>query len=108
MLSKHPWPGNIRELAKACEQFSQSSSGIIDESTIRSFFQSKHSSGLETLDWVDYVFQHGLNSYIAQIEKKAVEEALRRNQGKITACIRDLRISSSAFYRILQENQLKV
>ena len=32
---------------------------------------------------------------------------MKRNNGKITACIKDLKISTSAFYRILQEHQLQ-
>ena len=57
--------------------------------------------------WEEHVFQHGLKSYITQLEKRAVEESLKRNNGKITACIKELKISSSAFYRILQENKLQ-
>jgi DNA-binding NtrC family response regulator len=59
-------------------------------------------------NWEEHVFEHGLRSYISQIEKRAVEEAMIRNHGKITACIKDLKISSSAFYRILQENKLQL
>lgn len=109
-LKKHAWPGNIRELKKTCDRFSQGVSGIIDEAFVLKML------GLETPvvaqhqsqdAWEDHVFQFGLKSYIAQLEKKAVEEAMKRNNGKITACIKDLKISSSAFYRILQENQLQ-
>jgi DNA-binding NtrC family response regulator len=107
LLKKHSWPGNIRELRKTCERFSQGVSGIIDAAFIGKML------GIETLTspvshgWEDHVFQHGLKSYISQLEKQAVEEALKRNNGKITACIKDLKISTSAFYRILQENQLQ-
>jgi DNA-binding NtrC family response regulator len=107
LLKKHSWPGNIRELRKTCERFSQGMSGIIDTNIVSQML------GIETAQkqilegWEDHVFEHGLKSYINQLEKRAVEEALRRNNGKITACIKELKISSSAFYRILQENQLQ-
>lgn len=109
-LKKHSWPGNIRELRKTCERFSQGVSGIIDAEfvlkTLGKEVQEVPSSQISEA-WEDHVFQHGLKSYISQLEKKAVEEAMKRNNGKITACIKDLKISSSAFYRILQENRLQ-
>jgi DNA-binding NtrC family response regulator len=108
LLARHPWPGNIRELSKVCEQLSQSSSGIIDEENIRQHLREKAPVTQQAPDWIEQVFHRGLNSLIKDIEKQSVEEALRRNKGKVTACIKDLGISSSAFYRILQENQLRI
>lgn len=104
-LKQLPWEGNIRELKKACERFAQSS-GIIDKLAVNKMFNTEltHKSD----EWQSFVLQHGLKSYISQIEKQAVEESLKRNNGKITACIKELKISSSAFYRILQENQLHI
>ncbi|WPU65778.1 sigma-54-dependent transcriptional regulator [Peredibacter starrii] len=107
LLKKHAWPGNIRELRKTCERFSQGGSGIIDSQIVSKMLglETKFQSSQE--EWEEHVFQHGLKSYINMIERKAVEEAMKRNNGKITACIKDLKISSSAFYRILQENKLQ-
>lgn len=108
VLKKHLWPGNIRELRKTCERFSQGKSGIVDDALVRSMLGMETASNVITNDWEEYVFQYGLKSYIGQIEKQAVEAALKRNDGKITASIKDLKISTSAFYRILQENQLQL
>lgn len=108
LLKKHSWKGNIRELRKTCERFSQGISGIIDEALVRKMLGLEITNVPLKENWEDHVFEHGLRSYISQIEKKAVEEAMMRNQGKITACIKDLKISSSAFYRILQENKLQL
>jgi hypothetical protein len=33
----------------------------------------------------------------------AIEQAMKINDGKITSCIKDLKISSSSFYRILAQ-----
>lgn len=107
LLKKHSWPGNVRELRKTCERFSQGVSGIVDAALVNRMLGIE-SCDLQTIEgWEEHVFEHGLKSYINQLEKRAVEESLKRNKGKITACIKELKISSSAFYRILQENQLQ-
>lgn len=107
LLKKHSWPGNIRELRKTSERFSQGLSGIVDASLVSRMLGVERQEKEITEGWEEHVFQHGLKSFIAQLERKAVEEAMKRNNGKITACIKELKISSSAFYRILQENQLQ-
>jgi DNA-binding NtrC family response regulator len=106
-LKKHPWPGNIRELSKVCERFAQSS-GIVDITLVKKILNSSKTETITVSnEWEEYVQLHGLRAYISQLEKKAVEESMKRNNGKITACIKELKISSSAFYRILQEHQLQ-
>lgn len=104
-LKKYSWPGNIRELFKICERLSQSLSGIVDEKLVQKALPQD--SALVMGDWDNYIVQNGLRSLIIQLEKKAVEDSMKRNNGKITACIKELKISSSAFYRILQEHQLQ-
>lgn len=107
-LKKYSWPGNVRELSKVCERFSQNQSGIIDLGFIKKILTPPASQPeTSTEDWKEHVQAHGLRSLIASLEKRAVEDAMKRNNGKITACIKDLKISSSAFYRILQEHQLQ-
>lgn len=106
LLKNYAWPGNVRELCKVCERLSQGLTGIIDARSVRSFI--KISPEIMTGDWKEQVFKHGLKSYIGQLEKQAVEEAMKRNHGKITACIKELKISTSAFYRILQEHHLQI
>lgn len=107
-IKKYSWPGNIRELRKACERFSQGGPGIVDLGMVQKMIGKEPLENNSTLNWENHVFKHGLRSYISILEKIAVEKALKRNNGKITACIKDLKISSSAFYRIIQENQLIV
>lgn len=106
-LKRHAWPGNVRELQKICERLSQSLSGVVDLAAVRSLIAPEAASSPAS-DWKDFVFQHGLKSYIGRLEKEAVEESLKRNNGKITASIKELKISTSAFYRILQEHQLQI
>lgn len=107
LLKKHSWPGNVRELRKTCERFSQGVSGIVDAPLVTRMLGIEDVQTQSVEGWEEHVFQHGLKSYITQLEKRAVEESLKRNNGKITACIKELKISSSAFYRILQENKLQ-
>ena len=108
-LKKYAWPGNVREIKKICERFSQSESGIVDLELVKTFFSGGLKTSLPERDeWQDFIQKNGLRALISEIEKKAVEESMKRNKGKITACIKELRISSSALYRILQEHKLQI
>lgn len=107
IMKKYSWPGNVRELSKVCERFSQTLNGIIDEKIVTKMLINDVKPISSSPDWDEFVLNHGLRALITQLEKKAVEDSLRRNNGKITACIKELKISSSAFYRILQDHQLQ-
>ncbi len=116
LLKAYSWPGNIRELKKVCEQLSQESSGIIDApiisrllgNKIRQSKPAKNSDSLIDDEIKSYIYQHGLRQFIGDLEKEMATDTLKKHQGKITSCIKDLRISSSAFYRILQEHKLSL
>jgi len=106
-MKKYSWPGNVRELSKVCDRFSQSLSGKVDLNLVKKTIIPQGQITIPKVEgWEDYVQNHGLRSYITNLEKRAVEESMKRNKGKITACIKELKISSSAFYRILQDHQL--
>ena len=107
LLRKQPWPGNVRELHKICERLSQGLGGVVDVAVVSKIMASPTSTTTYSPEgFEEFIMQNGLKSLISMIEKKAVEESMKRNNGKITACIKELKISSSAFYRILQEHQL--
>ena len=104
IMKDHDWNGNIRELQRICDRLSQSAEGIIDEETIKRMLAINTTSVTRIIDnWEGYVLNNGLKSYISLIEKKAVNESMKRNNGRVTSCIKELQISSSAFYRILNE-----
>ena len=106
-MRQYSWPGNIRELSKVCERFSQSLSGVVDVALVtKTLIPLTQTLQPKLEGWEEYVLNHGLRAYITNLEKRAVEESMKRNKGKITACIKELKISSSAFYRILQEHKL--
>jgi DNA-binding NtrC family response regulator len=110
ILREYHWPGNVRELSKACERLSQNTNGIIDVNAVRALLSTRVNHPLlpQTDQFQEFINQHGLRSLISILEKTAVENSMKRNNGKITACIKELKISSSAFYRILQENKLHI
>lgn len=106
-LKEHQWPGNVREFIKACERFSQEETGIISLEIVMKLISLITENIEFSQDLLSQIQTEGLNVVIDQIEKMAVEESLKRNNGKITACIKELKISSSAFYRIIQKHQLR-
>jgi DNA-binding NtrC family response regulator len=106
-LKAYSWPGNIREFLRTCELFSQEESGIIHGSLVNQLLTPSSASVNSVVELLNLVQTEGLNVIIDRIEKSAVEDSLKRNNGKITACIKELKISSSAFYRILQKNKLR-
>lgn len=116
ILKSHPWSGNIRELKKVCEQLSQEASGIIESSIINRVLGVKNrsqkpavkSDNLISNEIKEYIYQNGIRTFMGDIEKEMAQDTLKKNQGKITLCIKDLKISSSAFYRILQEHRLSL
>lgn len=101
-LETYHWPGNIRELRLLIERLSQMSTGIIELKDIQTLLSSSDSESRIPIP-NEEIKKNGLKSYISQIEKMAVREAMKRNEGKITSCIKELKISASAFYRILNE-----
>jgi transcriptional regulator with PAS, ATPase and Fis domain len=102
VLQSKPWPGNIRELNKFLERIHDSEIGIVRREDIDSSLGNKEREIL--LPDPNDILHLGLKSYIAQLEKMAVEASMKRNHGKVTECIKELRISVSAFYRILNSN----
>ena len=116
LLKAYTWPGNIRELKKVCEQLSQEASGIVDAATVSKLLTFKNkpvksqrnSDSLIDDEIKNYIYQNGLRQFIGDLEKEMAQDTLKKHQGKITSCIKDLRISSSAFYRILQEHKLSL
>jgi len=51
----------------------------------------------------EFIKEHGLNSFIKDIEKRAMIFAMKESLGKINQVQRTLKISKSLLYRIHQE-----
>ena len=111
MLSAHDWPGNIRELKQVMLNLADGGSGVVTIEEVKlqlisALTPQSNASGLLNEDIRHFVRQNGLRDYFQMVEKQLAEETLQRHQGKITSCIKELKISSSAFYRILQAHRL--
>jgi DNA-binding NtrC family response regulator len=109
ILNSYTWPGNIRELKKCFERIVQKPQGIIGENEIKEILgniASKKTPLLITESQKDLIKSQGLRSFITTIEKEIVQESITRNKGKVTLSIKELQISSSAFYRIVNDHKL--
>jgi transcriptional regulator with PAS, ATPase and Fis domain len=107
------WDGNVREVKKIIDLLSLTSHGIVEISDIQKMFNHKveaelNENSLLTATQVDFILKNGLRTFITQVEKNIVITVMERNNKKITSCIRNLQISSSAFYRILDQLNHKV
>lgn len=107
VLQRHSWPGNVRELRQVIMNLADGGSGVVGGTEVQRILSKSHpeiseGTGLVNDDIRRHVRDNGLRSYFQHVERLLAEESLRRHDGKITACIRELKISSSAFYRILQ------
>lgn len=110
LLKSHSWPGNIRELRQILLGLADIGTGVVTDENVRSILNlnlvASENAGLINAEIRSYIRTHGLRSYFQLVEKEIAQEALILHSGRITSCIKELKISSSAFYRILQENQL--
>jgi len=85
----HDWPGNIRELENAIEHaFILCPSGLIQPQHLPEHLQPEYHSGL---------ILTGLT--LSEIEKRALREALERNQGRRLVTARELGIDKSTLRR---------
>ena len=105
-LQGYSWPGNARELIKTCELLTLKSQGVVDLADLPDHIlvNAKNSemerNPLLTDSQKAFIQENGLKEFIKILEKLVVQETLEANQGKIAQTIKDLKISSSAFYRI--------
>lgn len=104
LIKSLSWPGNIRELFKFLERIQDSGIGIISKDKIREFIGKTPDADPSTD--INQIISIGLKDYIAQIERMAVTQTMLKHNGKVTNCIKELKISASAFYRILKEINL--
>ncbi len=104
-LQNLKWEGNVRELKKMIEVLSTQECGVVKAEDIMSL---KKNSSNDERAWIShshrsYLEQNGLKGFIKKIEKEIIKEVLEKHSGKVTHAIRDLKISSSAFYRIFDD-----
>ena len=102
-LVKYSWPGNIRELKKKIDLLSSKEKGIIVKEDITFSNQLEVESAWLTSQQRTFIESNGLREFIKEIEEESLKNTLKKNGGKITQTIKELRISASAFYRIFDK-----
>lgn len=110
LLINYDWPGNIRELKKTIELLSLKAAGIITISELPLYILNnsrvqKDKNQFLTRGQIDFISHNGLRSFIKEVEKQVIKETVEKYQGKITHAIKELKISTSAFYRILEQTK---
>ena len=95
LLTRLPYPGNIRELKNIIERAVITSGGIIRK------------EDLEYLENPDDVGKLKMSASLNDIEKKAIEEALSKSDGNYTQAARILGVTRQSLYRKLEKYGLK-
>lgn len=103
LLQSLRWEGNIRELKKAVEVLILKSKGIIRREDIKPPEQIQLGPEFLSADQKEFIQNNGLKEFINKVEQEVVNETLKKHDGKITKAIKELQISTSAFYRILNQ-----
>jgi DNA-binding NtrC family response regulator len=110
-LEAYSWPGNIRELSKTIDLLTSSKNGVIAAADLPLNILNKQveiDNDWLTLSQKDFISQNGLKTFIKRIEKEIISDVLDRHKGKVTHAIKELKISSSAFYRIFEDLKPKI
>ncbi len=107
-LKTYDWPGNIRELRKKIELLTTNGNGIILAKDINFNFPGAEVQSNLTSNQKDFIKEKGLREFIKMIEEESIKMTLKQNRGKISKSIKELKISSSAFYRIYENINLNL
>lgn len=106
-LTNYSWPGNIRELQKTVQLLLAHSQGIIALDMLPEKFQlprlTPSSAAALNLgnEQSTYVLSHGLKAYVEKIEEEVLMSFMKKNGEHVRQTLKDLKISNSSFYRIL-------
>lgn len=103
-LMNYNWPGNIRELKRACEQLLLLSPlPIIRQEDVQKVLSPSSASSQE----LKFDFNKGLSEIMNDFEKKALEAALHINTD-IEDLIKLLKISRSSLYKKIKDHGLEL
>jgi len=112
LLKNYPWPGNIRELKKLSQVLIHGKGGIISASDLPQYIQQgKNPFEVEEEKILgkvqfEYIKKHGLKKYVRELEKIVVDKVFQENEKKVRPTLKNLKISSTTFYRIV--NSLEI
>lgn len=111
VFENHSWPGNVRELKKCIETLCLTKRGVVEASDLNSLLNFKTEAQLERevvlgQGQIHFIEQHGLPVFIEEIEKMMVAISRKNHAGKVRAVLKELKISSTTYYRIAEELDL--
>ena len=92
VLNRHTWPGNVRELQNR-----------IQRAVIMADGKRISIADLELNELADPLPAASLKQARENVEREMVQQALRRNSGKITAAAAELGISRPTFYELMEK-----
>jgi two-component system, NtrC family, response regulator HydG len=96
-ITGYPWPGNVRALRHALERAVILSSG--DTLAPGDF-------PLQPADGEGRGEEGGLSGTLAEVEKRAIEQALQRHAGNVTHAAQELGITRTSLYRRMEKHGL--
>ncbi len=95
-LSRHAWPGNIRELRNVLERaLLMSSDTVITKESLPHEVRVAETAGVQRLTSVP---QEGELKRLEQVEKDTIISMIERQSGNMTAVARELGIAKSTLY----------
>jgi two-component system NtrC family response regulator len=90
-LHHHPWPGNVRELQNR-----------VQRAVIMADGKRVTPSDLELTETLGPMRAQTLKAARTNLEREVVQDALRRNQGKITSAALELGVSRPTLYELME------
>lgn len=109
-LLNYPWPGNYREFYKEVEMLFEKNRGMIQltdlsPSIVNPYFKPSKS------DYLDSLFEearaNGLQETLAKIQQELIQYSFERNDGQVRKTLKELKISSHAFYKMPLHRRVK-
>jgi len=111
-LENYSWPGNVRELSRVIELISTKASGSVDLSDLpeaivgEKVCKKESRQNLVSNEMWELSKYKGLPEAISLLEEEVVKWTINKNQGKVRLSLRELKISNSSFYKIMQRLKL--
>jgi two-component system response regulator AtoC len=108
-LKRHPWPGNVRELRNAIERSLLSCKGVhIDMQDLpSSITASAHPAGADA-SLLDAAATRGLDSWLEDMERRAIVEALSQSQGVQVQAAKRLSISERSLWHRIKKLNIRI
>jgi Response regulator containing CheY-like receiver, AAA-type ATPase, and DNA-binding domains len=98
-MTKHPWPGNIRELQHSLERAIILSNGSVLQPEDFNFTVSNNNKETDQ--------QLSLDQYnLDEVEKLLIRKVLKKYNGNITQAAAELGLTRSSLYRRLEKHGL--